>query len=121
MDNMNTGEQMGKELLAHIFSSLQSLERCLDNSNRLYGEQKHELKDVRQSLDEQEKVLRHMRRVANRLQLEVACDDTEKLARSLQIFYGLSTMVRPEVLATFQLLASGNSTSESTHVETLSH
>jgi len=46
-----------------------------------------------------------MRRTANKLQLEIAKDDWNSAVRSLQIFYGLNSMVRPHVMDIYSKLS----------------
>jgi len=61
---------------------------------------------VERSLTEQRKVIRQMRRTANKLQIQLAQENWNEVVRSLQIFYGLRQIVRPEIMATFQSLAN---------------
>lgn len=98
---------MGREMLVHVFASIQGLEKCLANSRKMLDEQKHQPLIVHKSLAEQDRILRQMRRVANRLQLEFATENWPEAVRSLKIYYGLWTMVRPEIMSTFTALANG--------------
>jgi hypothetical protein len=95
---------MSKQLLAHIYSSLQSLEKCAgENKTAMLTEQEKSPVRVHDVL-EQDKVLRHMRRAANRLQLDLARKDWSNAHRSLEIFYGLHSMVRPEIVSTYSAI-----------------
>lgn len=102
---------MNKELIPHVFASLHSLERYLENIRRMSGTQEgidaKFLSQLEHSLPEQERVLKQMRRVANKLQLEIAKEEWDEVIRSLRIFYGLNHMVRPDLIATFVKLSKG--------------
>ncbi|MBL7662621.1 hypothetical protein JNK13_07705 [bacterium] len=99
---------MNQELVSQVFSVVQALEKCLSQSKSMFTEQKRlQPKTVDLSLNEQARILDHMRKVANKLQLELAASDNLSAMRSLQIFQGLTSLVRPEVLETFQALAKG--------------
>ena len=95
-----------RKVLAAVFSSLQGLEKCVQTSNRLYGAQNSTSDIISSALTDQARVLKLMRRTANKLQLQFASEDWDKIVKSLQVFYGLRQMVRPEIMATFQTLAN---------------
>ena len=97
---------MSKDMIVHIFASVQGLEKCVLHSRKMLAEQKHQPLIVHSSITEQERVLKQMRRAANRLQLELVSEDWVSAVRSLNIFYGLCTMARPEILSTFSSLAN---------------
>jgi hypothetical protein len=99
---------MNKELIPHVFASVQSLERYLTNIHNMLTDNETEKREIRAALPQMEKMVRQMRRVANKLQLEVAAEDTNAVNRSLQIFYGLNHMIRPEILAAFLKLTNGS-------------
>ena len=84
---------MDKSIIPHVFSSLMSLERQLDRQNA--GAEKRDA----QFISEARKVINHMRRVANQLQLTVASNDERSTVRALRIYYGLLHMVRPELVS----------------------
>ena len=95
---------MSKQLLAHIYSSLQSLEKCSgENKTAMLTATERSPVRVHEVL-EHDKVLRQMRRTASRLQLDLARKDWKNAHRSLEIFYGLHSMVRPEIVSTFSAL-----------------
>lgn len=103
--------RMNKELIPHVFSSLHSLERYLENIRRLVagndGLDPKFANHIEVSLPEQERVLKQMRRVANKLQLEIAKEEWDAVIRSLRIFYGLNHMVRPDLINMFVKLSKG--------------
>jgi len=96
---------MDNSTVTRAFATLQALEKCHANSEKMTRQASDTSSTVLAGLLEQKKVLTSMRRVANRLNLEVARSDVRATHRSLQIFYGMNALVRPEILATFQLLA----------------
>lgn len=112
---------MSKELLAHIFSSLQSLEKCLENSKRMYALEPVKATYIAEALTQQTEVLGQMRRVANKLQLDIAAQDVSQINRSMQIYYGLTSIVRPEILSTFRSLANGKGNLELAEQHSLVH
>jgi hypothetical protein len=59
---------------------------------------KQELETISSMLPEFERVVEHMRRTANKLQLHVAAKNISDIVRDLRIFYGLNHLVRPELL-----------------------
>ena len=94
-------------MIVHVFASVQGLEKCVLHSRKMLAEQRHQPAVVQNSIEAQERVLKQMRRAANRLQLELVNEDWVNAVRSLNIFYGLCNMARPEILATFSALANG--------------
>lgn len=99
------GGKTNKEIIIHVFSSLQSLEKYLDSIKKLVrGKEK-----TADGLVQHEKVIRCMRRMANKIQLDVAHDDWDAAVRSLKIFYGLNHMIRPELVSTLMRLSGSKS------------
>ncbi len=78
---------MTSKVIPHIFGSLLALERgvALLHSRKV-------------QLDELGEIIPEMRKAANLIQLQFARKDTLAAQRSLQIFYGLLSMVRPLVI-----------------------
>jgi len=95
-----------KKILAAVFSSLQGLEKCVQTSVRLHNASERQTRITADSLREQARVLNQMRKEANLLQLRLASDSWDDIVRSLQVYYGLRQMVRPEIMSTFQGLAN---------------
>ncbi len=95
---------MNSELIVHIFSSLQTLEKYLaaikNNAPTAVNCEKYAA-----LIPQQEAVLRHMRRIANNLQLEVARKQEPLAFRSLKVFYGLHHMVRKDLTEAFAALS----------------
>ena len=95
-----------KKVLAAVFSSLQGLEKCVQTSTRLSSALPKSSNLVSKAINDQKQILGQMRKTANKLQLELASEEWDNIVRSLQIFYGLRQMVRPEIMSTFQGLAN---------------
>lgn len=98
---------MNKELIPHVFASLQNLERYLENIKKFSDTSAAHAPSLLRSIEDQERVLKQMRRVANKLQIEVAREQWDSVVRTLRIFYGLNHMVRPDLMATFVQLSKG--------------
>ncbi len=97
---------MYKDILAKLYASLQSLEKCLHNSKQMLSVQKQQPSLLWQTIDQQESVLQHMRRVLTILQFEFAKENWTGIARQIQLFTGLQDMVRPDIMFTFAALAN---------------
>ncbi len=95
-----------RETLFKLYASLQSLEKCHENSKRMLSSQLSQPAIVRSSLAQQAEVLVKMRRTANKLQFELARDDWASAGRSLRVFAGLQALVRPDIVSTFSALAN---------------
>ncbi len=89
---------MNKQIIPHVFGSLQTLERYIEQirTNATHHEKLGD--EVGSVIRQCEGVLQNMRRTANRLQLQLAANDASAVVRSLRIFYGLNHIVRPELL-----------------------
>ncbi len=89
---------MTSEFLYHIFSSLQSLEKKFATVKELLPGPSESPDVFHHHLPQQKKILRQMRRTANKLQLEAAHSDWVSLTRSLKIFYGLNQLIREDII-----------------------
>ena len=98
-----------KKLLVTVFSSLQGLEKCVESSKKMMAKNLDNSADLIVSLKEQTKIVNQMRRTANKIQIQIAQENWSETMRSLQIFYGLRKIVRPEIMTTFQALANKTS------------
>ncbi len=98
---------MDSSIVTHVFCSIQALEKLLENSRKMLVEQRHQPLSVHTAVLQQARALRAMRQSANNLQLEVARKDWISAVRSLQIYYGLNSLVRPEIVTTFSALSNG--------------
>jgi len=80
---------MSTKIIPHIYGSILSLEKSL----ALAVEKKLELpsKDL-------PKIVSEMKKLAQLIQLQFAKKDTENAIRSLKLFYGLLSMIRPLVI-----------------------
>lgn len=97
-------ETMNKELLNHVFGSLNSLERYFE---RLETEtERSDEVQLPCTLEQLRKALKHMRRTAVRLQLQFAHNDQSAITRSLNVYYSLHSMVRPEIFHALATLHS---------------
>jgi len=99
-------EMSREKMVSAVFSSLQGLEKCVESSHQMFAKDINKSVIVERSLQEQEKITIQMRRIANKFQVQLAQENWNEVARSLQIFYGLRQIVRPEIMATFQSLAN---------------
>ena len=80
---------MSTKIIPHIFGSVISLEKSL----ALVQEKKLQLpsKDL-------PKILMEMKKLAQLIQLQFAKNDIENATRSLKLFYGLLSMIRPLIV-----------------------
>ena len=85
---------MSTKIIPHIFGSILSLEKSL----AMAVARKVELpsKDL-------PKIVLEMKKLAQLIQLQFAKNDTENAIRSLKLFYGLLSMIRPLVVETLQM------------------
>lgn len=88
---------MNEQIIPHVFGSLHTLERYLERVTTLIDTHA-EMKAIAKMLPEFERVVEHMRRTANKLQLHVASKNISDVVRDLRIFYGLNHLLRPELL-----------------------
>ncbi len=98
---------MNQELIPHVFASLQTLERYVEQVRTLSAGGAESNSEARALLPEFDRVVKQMRRTANKLQFHVAAADEAATVRTLRIFYGLNHMVRPEVLKSLVGLTKG--------------
>ena len=112
---------MNDKAVIYLFAAVQGMERCVARCEKMLGEQTYQPSSVATSIAEQRRILREMRRSANKLQLEIAKKDWNGAVRSIQIFYGLNNMVRPEILATFSALANKRIAYQFTETEDTIH
>ncbi len=90
---------MERNVVVHVFSALQNLERYFEEVKKLLPRDDENSLEMLESLPQHAQILKNMRRVANKLQLEVAREDWNSVVRSLKIFYGLHFLVRPELVS----------------------
>ena len=107
---METEKDVTKEKTVHLFATLQALEKCLANSKKMLEEQKDQPLSMHTAVFQQGRLLREMRRTLNCLQLHIAKNEWPQAVRAMQIFYGLNSMVRPNIMASFSALANGERT-----------
>ena len=99
---------MSPEVIPHVFASLQTLERYLEQVRTLSTRAVEFSAELRTRIPEFERVVKQMRRTANKLQFQVAANNQAEIVRSLRIFYGLNHMLRPELLSTLIKLTKGS-------------
>ena len=91
---------MSQQLIAHVFSAVLTLERCLEEMRSTVNG-RSDLEHLSPQVIQQSKIVRQMRQVANRLQLEFASANQKASSRSISIFYALNQMVRPEIMKSY--------------------
>lgn len=96
---------MSQPVLAHLFGALLTLERGIEELNKLLPEREVD-QAFHGELEQVGRVIAQMRVTANNLQLQIAQHDWEGTTRSLEMFYGLNSMVKPELISLFQRLRS---------------
>ena len=92
---------MSQPVLAHLFGALLTLERGVEELQKLLPEGETP-EPFHGELEQVVRVVGQMRITANNLQLQIAQQDWSGTARSLEMFYGLNSMVKPELIALFQ-------------------
>lgn len=103
---------MNSDIIARIFGVLQNLEKCLDGIHTQLNEKKHRAPEIAALLPQHQRVVKQMRSVANKLQLQFAREDWEEVVRSLKIFYGLNHLVRTDILIAYGRLNSNQVTTQ---------
>lgn len=84
---------MSTKIIPHIFGSILSLEKSL-----LIAKQQR----LKLPSEDLPKILAEMRKLAQLIQLQFAKKDDESAARSLKLFYGLLSMIRPLIMDAFK-------------------
>lgn len=98
---------MTSEVLVHIFAAIQGLEKCITGTKKALSGSNKARPDVEQALGQQEQIVGEMRKHANKLQLQIAGNDYSSIIRSLDVIYGLNSMVRSEVISTYSAITYG--------------
>ena len=94
---------MSQPVLAHLFGALLTLERGIEEIGKLIAEREVD-PSFQAELAQISRIITQMRVTANTLQLQIAQHDWEGTTRSLEMFYGLNSMVKPELISLFQRL-----------------
>ena len=81
-----------KEIIPCIFASLQGLERKLSIMKSAKNTD-----NLSHNIGQQEKVLKEMRCVANKIQTSFARNRNTETQNLLKVYYGLNNLVRPEI------------------------
>ena len=97
---------MKKETLVHMFATVQSLEKCVEQNRKMLCENRTQPEFAYEAVEQQAEILKKMRRVANQLQVLLVKQDIKQISRFTQIFYSLNSMVRPEIMSMFSSLAN---------------
>jgi hypothetical protein len=92
---------MDKILITQIYASLLSLEKKLSEIRQLLSERKNKAEKFLPLIAQYEETISKMRKTANILQLSLAKKDWNDVVRNTEIFYGLSFLVRGEILTTY--------------------
>lgn len=80
---------MSTKIIPHVYGSILSIEKSL----ALAAEKKLKLPS-----NDLPKIVIEMKKLAQLIQLQFAMNDTENAERSLKMFYGLLSMIRPLVI-----------------------
>ena len=104
---------MNRILITQIYASLLSLEKRLHDVKQMISTSKHKHADIENMIPQYEKVISQMRRNANLLQLHIAKKNWDEIVKTMETFYGLSYLIRGDVLTAYGRL-SRNESSENT-------
>lgn len=96
---------MNRILITQVYASLLSLEKRLHDVKQMLSERKVKHPDIEGMVPEYEKAIGQMRKSANQLQLQIAKKDWRNIVRSMEVFYGLSFMIRGDVLSAYGRLS----------------
>ena len=102
---------MGNHQLARIFGMLHSLERITAQNKQAIHSAPEPNQPLARSQREQEKIVGQMRRSANLLQLAIASNNPNQIAKQLQVFYGLHFLVKDEIFQTLRKVSAAESSS----------
>lgn len=80
---------MSTKIIPHIFGSILSLEKSLTLIQK---------KNLKLPSEDLPKLLSEMKKLAHLIQLQFAKKDDENANRSLKLFYGLLSMIRPLIV-----------------------
>ena len=100
---------MDKILITQVYASLLSLEKKLSEIKQLISERKNKADKFLPLLTQYEEAIRKMRKTANILQLNLAKNEWSEVVRNTEIFYGLTFLVRGEILITYGKLLRNES------------
>ena len=100
---------MDKILITQVYASLLSLEKKLSEIRQLLTQRKNKADKFLPLIAQYEETISKMRKTANVLQLGLAKKDWVEVVRNTEIFYGLSFLVRGEILTTYGKLLRNES------------
>ena len=100
---------MDRILITQVYASLLSLEKKLSEVKQLISERKNKADKFLPALGQYEEAISKMRKTANILQLSLAKKDWNGVVKNTEIFYGLSFLVRGEILTTYGMLLRNES------------
>ena len=92
---------MNRILITQVYASLLSLEKRLHDVKQMLATTKIKYSDIEEMIPEYEKAISKMRKSANLLQLHIAKKDWDNIVRSMETFYGLSYLIRGDVLTAY--------------------
>jgi hypothetical protein len=84
---------MSTKIIPHIFGSILSLEKSVAFATD---------RNLELPSKDFPKILTEMKKLAQLIQLQFAKNDTENAIRSVRMFYGLLSMIRPMVIEVLQ-------------------
>jgi hypothetical protein len=96
---------MNRILITQVYASLLSLEKRLYDVKQMLSDKEAKHKDIEEMLPQYETAVSKMRRTANLLQLHIAKRDWKNIVRSMETFYGLSYMIRGDIMAAYGRLS----------------
>lgn len=103
---------MNRILITQVYASLLSLEKRLHDVKQMLSVSKNKHYDIEEMIPQYEQAISDMRKNANLLQLYIVKKDWDNIVRTMETFYGLSYLIRGDVLTSFGRL-SRNESSES--------
>lgn len=100
---------MDRILVTQVYANLLSLEKKLTEVKQLLEQRKNKAHLYQPLIPQFQEAMSKMRKTANLLQLSLAKKDWTNVVRNTEVFYGLSYLVRGELLSTYgKLLRNEN-------------
>lgn len=85
-------------IVAFTFGAVNRLERFTTKASELLRHNQDRESKLNCPFSDQVRVVKQMRQVANKLQLELAKNNWVEAIRLMKIFYGLDNLIRPELM-----------------------
>ena len=100
---------MDRILVTQVYASLLSLEKKLTEVKQLIEQRKNKAHIYQPLIPQFQATISKMRKTANFLQLSLAKKDWAGVVRNTEVFYGLSYLIRGELLSTYGKLLRNES------------